>query len=201
MPKAPIDPLIRLMSKVVKEPEGCWVWTGSSPRNGYSYVDLRPGKFAYGHRLSYERHVGPIPEGHRIHHVCEVRRCVNPGHLVPVTAKEHAQEHGSGLSTCTVCGANDWYKRPNGQRWCNACRRKRRSLRVHPCAICGQSARATAKTCSPRCGALLRASKPRPVPPHGTTARYGTGKCRCEACRGANTAAARERAERQRSDP
>ena len=201
MPKAPTDPLVRLMSKVVvvKEPDGCWIWTGRSHKNGYSHVGVQGGGFVYGHRLSYQRHVGQIPEGFRIHHRCGTPTCVNPAHLEPVTAAEHALEHGLGHPECGRCGANDWYRGPDGRRGCRACRRKRRGVADHPCPICGEPARPEAATCGNRCGTILHFNtKGRVEHPHGTTGRYKQ-ECRCSECRAANTAYERGRRERRRA--
>lgn len=51
------------------------------------------------HRAAYEIHVGPIPEGLTLDHLCCVKACCNPAHLEPVTALENyrrAVESGFG---------------------------------------------------------------------------------------------------------
>jgi hypothetical protein len=39
----------------------------------------------------YEHHVGPIPDGLVIDHLCRVHNCVNPEHLEPVTPAENTR--------------------------------------------------------------------------------------------------------------
>ena len=124
------DPFDRLMRSVDKgAPGGCWIYVGGTTKNGYAVVGEGRNGWHYGHRLSYQRLVGPIPKGHRLHHECETPLCVNPDHLKPTTAKSHAIEHGLGLGRCARCGADDWYLRPdNGARQCRSCRRERRRV-------------------------------------------------------------------------
>lgn len=73
----------RFWSKV-DQTEGCWNWTGSRDPGGYGrlFVDRRN---ALAHRVSYELHVAPIPEGLTIDHLCRNTSCVNPDHLEAVT--------------------------------------------------------------------------------------------------------------------
>lgn len=66
---------------------GCWIWTGSIDRDGYGY--LHDGRRHNAHRWTYEKFVGPIPDGLEIDHLCRVRPCVNPDHLEPVTRLEN----------------------------------------------------------------------------------------------------------------
>jgi hypothetical protein len=77
--------LARLVKSVQLTPT-CWLWTGKKLRV------LQPGRGGYGliqwngsshlvHRVSWELHYGPIPEGHFVMHLCDVRACLRPSHL------------------------------------------------------------------------------------------------------------------------
>lgn len=59
---------------------GCWEWQGWLNESGYGWHRKQ-----YAHRFSYERHIGPIPDGLVLDHLCRNPRCVNPEHLEPVT--------------------------------------------------------------------------------------------------------------------
>lgn len=78
---------------VVHPGTGCWEWRGYADRNGYGriYDPTRPNgkKTQWAHRVFFERHNGPIPDGHDIDHVCQNTICVNPAHLEAVTRAEH----------------------------------------------------------------------------------------------------------------
>jgi hypothetical protein len=59
---------------------GCWEWPGT--RNWYGYGQLQiDGRTLRAHRVSWERHVGPIPPGLFVLHRCDNPPCVRPDHL------------------------------------------------------------------------------------------------------------------------
>jgi hypothetical protein len=81
----------RFYDSIEPEPNsGCWLFALGGPR-GYGYLSVggRGGRRVLAHRFSYELHVGPVPEGLVLDHLCRVRRCVNPRHLEPVTQREN----------------------------------------------------------------------------------------------------------------
>jgi hypothetical protein len=72
----------RFWRRVQKTSE-CWLWTGHVAG---MYGRIRVGGHREQvHRFSYELHVGPIPDGLVLDHLCRNHRCVNPAHLEPVT--------------------------------------------------------------------------------------------------------------------
>lgn len=91
--------LARFMAKVAKRPDGCWMWVGGLHRNGYGKFGMNGGS-VLAHRWSYERHVGPIPTGLEIDHLCRVPACVNPAHLEPVTHAENVRRHHALETHC-----------------------------------------------------------------------------------------------------
>lgn len=84
------DPKVKLLARAVAGPNGCVVWAGGKNNNGYGHITI-DGQRIYTHRLSYELHVGPIPDGLVIDHLCRNRACLNPHHLEPVTQGENTR--------------------------------------------------------------------------------------------------------------
>lgn len=126
---------------------GCLVWTGSRD-DGYGRPYVM-GARVQAARLAYVAHVGPVPDGLVIDHLCRNRACVNHEHLEPVTnrenvlrgegvtARQHRKTHckrghplsgdnlrlnrgGSGKTDCRVC---------------RKCERLRRAARVEGASV------------------------------------------------------------------
>lgn len=82
----------RLMAKV--EPclmSGCWLWTDAPGRGGYGRLFVN-GADRKAHRVSYEIHKGPVPQGLQVLHRCDTPACVNPAHLWLGTIADNARD-------------------------------------------------------------------------------------------------------------
>lgn len=75
----------RFWRKVDKRgPDECWPFTGTKNQYGYGRIRKggdRGGKMIFAHRVSWEMHNGPIPDGLQALHKCDNPPCVNPAHL------------------------------------------------------------------------------------------------------------------------
>lgn len=125
----------RFLEKTRSADDGCIEWIGGT--NGVGYGTFHAGKKlrTYAHRWSYQYHVGPIPDGMHLDHLCRNPKCVNPEHLEPVTCRENLLR-GVGPSALhaakTHCPAGHPYVGDNlyvhprkGYRVCRACGRER----------------------------------------------------------------------------
>ena len=85
----------------------CWLWTGCVDKDGYGlfYSD----RTQRAHRFAWELIVGPLPpDGLDHRHTCP-KRCVNPGHLRPASAKQNAENLGAVRSNTGIRGVS-WEK-------------------------------------------------------------------------------------------
>lgn len=95
----------RFMVKVEKT-DTCWNWTALTNQHGYGRFHVREGdsqRMLVAHRYSYELHVGPIPAGLILDHLCHNRACVNPEHLRVVTYRQNG-EHREGVPRGNTSG-------------------------------------------------------------------------------------------------
>lgn len=117
----------------------CWTWTGCLNSRGYGCVQIDK-KVQLTHRVSYQLHVGEIPPGLQVDHLCRNKRCCNPHHLEAVTGKVNCER--SVQATKTRCkqghplaGPNLKIKpKPSGltQRQCRVCEMDIRDRRNAP---------------------------------------------------------------------
>lgn len=118
---------------VIQE-NGCWEWVGGISDNGYGRWNTTT-RSRYAHRVVYEMHLGVVPKGLHLDHLCRNRLCVNPDHLEPVTCKTNILR-GVGFSarnagkTHCIHGHNDWVRVRNG-RQCRTCSNDRQRKMYH----------------------------------------------------------------------
>ncbi len=116
----------RIASRIRVDPSGCWIWTGYIGKDGYGVAYLQ-GRNHRAHRVAYILLVGEIPPLLHLDHLCNVRPCVNPAHLEPVTWLENNRRDGlkRRQDTCAqghvMEGENVAVRPVSGLRYCREC--------------------------------------------------------------------------------
>lgn len=82
----------RFWLHVVKT-DDCWLWNGNP--NRYGKINTDAEAYVAAHRLSFEIHIGPIPEGTWVLHRCDTPGCVRPAHLFLGTAVVNSRDRAN----------------------------------------------------------------------------------------------------------
>jgi hypothetical protein len=71
----------------------CWEWTAGLDTGGYGQFKETPGESPKrAHRYSWVLHFGEIPNGLRVLHHCDNRKCVRSDHLFLGTSLNNAKD-------------------------------------------------------------------------------------------------------------
>lgn len=77
--------------KHIEKTETCWLWRGRLDKDGYGWWWFE-GKNVRPHRIMAEHFGTPIEPPMISRHLCHVRNCVNPDHIVPGTQRENVRD-------------------------------------------------------------------------------------------------------------
>lgn len=99
------QPLVERFWEKVNKTEGCWLWTAAKKQKNYGMIGVLPSRNRLAHRVSWELHNGPIPQGMKVLHKCDNPPCVRPEHLFLGTHQDNMRDMVSKHRGST-CGGN-----------------------------------------------------------------------------------------------
>ncbi len=100
--------LVRFFNRVSKS-DSCWNWKANHDRHGYGLFTHKGSYLCdFAHRVSYELHTGPIPEGMVVCHRCDNPPCVNPEHLFLGTQLDNILDMQQKGRSNIVKGEGHW---------------------------------------------------------------------------------------------
>jgi hypothetical protein len=99
-------------------PDVCSEWPFSKDTNGAAQVWIAARRYQQAHRYAWELVNGPIPEGSRVHHLCDNLACFNPHHLSLEISQEKWEETPCGYleKTAPVCTPDKCVEWPFARR-------------------------------------------------------------------------------------
>jgi hypothetical protein len=104
---------------------GCWLWIGSTLKNGYGVMTVE-NKTVYAHHFSMILHGKDVESGLDVDHVCGNRACVNPDHLRLATRSQNMMNTGMQKRNTSGFKGVCWDKQRN--KWRSAIGIGRRSV-------------------------------------------------------------------------
>jgi len=93
-----------ILSHVTRSDNGCLEWNRSVNRKGYGIIKIM-GKIYRPHRIIWEMHNGPIPDGMMICHTCDNPPCCEISHLYIGTNQDNVDDRsrrGRGAKKLTA---------------------------------------------------------------------------------------------------
>lgn len=73
----------------------CWLWIGKTFKRGYGRLNVRVQghvKTRLAHREAWLAFNGALANDETLNHKCLILRCINPGHLEPMSRADNSRE-------------------------------------------------------------------------------------------------------------